>query len=94
MTTGTFDPEAFIAQARWVLARTQDHEYTTRAQNDPDAFEAMVRYIREAPASYSERYGTTRAYYRYLNIGPELRYWTMGWPVNATVVINRARRPE
>jgi len=84
-----FDAEGFIARAPWRFAKTmadQPHEYTQRKDNPRDDFEAMVVHIREH--GYRERYG--RNYYKYLNVG-EWRYWTMGWPVTVTIIINRTR---
>ena len=83
-----FEPEAFIAQAPWRFAKTmpeQPHEYTTRGETPDEEFEAFVRFIREH--GYRARYG--RNVYTYLKLG-DWRYWTMGWPVAQTRIINRA----
>lgn len=89
-------PELFIEGSVWVLAKTtQDHEYTVKAADSkapamsPDSFEWFVAYIREH--GYPAKYG--RQTYIYLEVG-EWRYWTMGWPVEQTKLINRARIDE
>ena len=47
----------------------------------------MVRHIREH--GYRARFG--RNTYTYFEPGDGYRYWTMGWPVEKTTLINRAR---
>lgn len=84
----------FIARRRWREAvtyrKTAPHEYTVRewevgapANQDFDRFTILVR-----------RFGYADFFYRtrhiYWAIGG-FKYWTMGWPVEQTVVINRAR---
>lgn len=79
---------AFVARAPWRFAATMPevpHEYTLRRQHDPQVFEAAVRFIREhgRPARWGR---TTRIYFEL----DGKRYWTMGWPVEQTIVLNRA----
>lgn len=85
---------AFIADRLWREAttyrNTAPHEYTvrewrpdTKGQSDFDAFVTAIR-----------RFGYADFYYRVRHIYwavDEWKYWTMGWPVAETVVINRAR---
>ena len=85
---------AFIARRRWQEAisyrTTAPHEYTVRqwlpapdAQAEFDRFVALIR-----------RCGYADFYYRIRHIYwavDEFKYWTMGWPVAETTVINRAR---
>jgi hypothetical protein len=84
----------FIARRRWREAVTYresaPHEYTIRgwqsgetANQDFDEFATLVR-----------RFGYADYFYRIRHIYWVVdghRYWTMGWPIEETVVINRAR---
>jgi len=84
-----FVPEQFVAKAPWRFAKTMadtPHEYTVRGQTPDEEFEAFVRYTREH--GYKARFG--RSTYMYLNLDG-WKYWTMGWPVEKTIVINRAK---
>ena len=85
---------AFVASRRWQDAvtyrETAPHEYTVRTWR-PDAggqrdFEQFAAFIR--------RFGHADFYYRrrhlYWDVD-EQKYWTMGWPLDETTVINRAR---
>jgi hypothetical protein len=84
---------AFVAAAPWRFASTMPevpHEYTLRRQAaDPARFEEAVRFIREH--GYPARWGrATHTYYDH----DGKKYWTMGWPVEQTVVLNRADLEE
>lgn len=84
----------FIAQRTWREAvtyrKTAPHEYTIRswmigaqANQDFDQFTICVR-----------RFGYADFFYKIRHIYwevDEFKYWTMGWPVDQTVVINRTR---
>ena len=84
----------FISQRRWQEAvsyrDTAPHEYTVgkwlpgnAANADFDRFVTLIR-----------RCGYADFYYRIRHIYwavDEQKYWTMGWPVAETTVINRAR---
>ncbi|MBL8199771.1 MAG: hypothetical protein JNK40_02255 [Chromatiales bacterium] len=84
----------FIAARRWREAvtyrETAPHEYVVRkwesgAQGQAD-FDRFVTCIR--------RFGYAEFYYRVRHIYwaiDDHKYWTMGWPIEETVVINRAR---
>jgi hypothetical protein len=83
----------FIAGRRWQEASTYrataPHEYTIRTwmagDNASRDFDGFVIFIR--------RFGYADFYYRIRHIYwalDEFKYWTMGWPVGETVVINRA----
>jgi hypothetical protein len=79
---------AFVHRAPWTFAKTMpqwQHEYTLRRQHNPATFEAAVRFIREH--GYRARWG--RAIRTYVNLDGK-RYWTMGAPVEQTILINRA----
>jgi hypothetical protein len=84
----------FIRRRRWKEAvtyrKTAPHEYTIRDWQ-PDAgavaeFEAFAEMIR--------RFGYADFFYKVRHIYwavDEFKYWSMGWPIAETVVINRAR---
>jgi hypothetical protein len=78
---------AFVGMHRWVFARTMPwnpHEYTLRRNTNDATFEAAVRYIRQ--------YGVMETYggnpYRVLHCRGH-KYWTMGAPLEVTILINR-----
>ena len=84
----------FVARRTWrdavTYRETAPHEYIVRSweqhdQGDRD-FACFVGFIR--------RFGFADYYYRirhiYWALG-DFKYWTMGWPVEQTTVINRAR---
>jgi hypothetical protein len=83
---------SFVAGAAWTYARTMPetpHEYTLRRQHDELTFERAVAYVRAA--GYDARWKGRRN--RYLE-HDGWRYWTLGAPLAATVVLNRARVDE
>jgi hypothetical protein len=80
---------AFVRQAPFRFAKTMPeipHEYTTRKETDEADFERFVQAIREL--GYRAKFGKNA--YTYLDLGG-YRYWTMGWPVAKTIVLNRTR---
>ena len=86
--------QEFIAQRRWREAvtyrETAPHEYVVRdwekgAQGNRD-FDRFVVSIRRF--GYADLYYEVRHIYWAID---EFKYWTMGWPVEQTTVINRAR---
>lgn len=86
------DIRGFIANHEWTFAKTMPqipHWYTLRrkAMRDED-FAAFVQEIRfrGIPRQFG---GQT---YTYLDID-DWTYWTMGAPVEETILINRARLP-
>jgi hypothetical protein len=76
----------YIARVRWQKAKSQDfpHSYTVR-EWFPDDFEQAVLIIRH--------YGVAERFYNktylYLHLDG-LKYWTMGFPVDETIIINCA----
>jgi hypothetical protein len=85
---------AFIAARNWREAvtyrETAPHEYVLRkwevGEEGQAAFDRFVTSIR--------RFGYADFFYKVRHIYwvvDEHKYWTMGWPVDETVVINRAR---
>lgn len=79
-----------ITSSHWTFAKTMPHiphEYTLRrAAPDVPLFERFVMYIRAHGYEKSWR-GTPR---RYLDIDG-WSYWSMGAPLEETILINRAR---
>jgi hypothetical protein len=84
----------FLRARRWKDAvtyrKTAPHEYVVRDwERDADGtadFERFVVFIR--------RFGYADFFYRVRHIYwavDEHKYWTMGWPIDETTVINRAR---
>jgi hypothetical protein len=86
--------QGFIAQRSWREAKTYrntaPHEYVVRAwetdkQGDLD-FDRFVVLVRRF--GYADFFYQVRHIYWAID---EFKYWTMGWPVDETTVINRAR---
>jgi hypothetical protein len=89
-------PEEFVSGSGWRFARTMPecpHEYTVRDLEGGGAkttamgeaeFEWFVRLIREK-GELDEWGGQIKPY---LRVG-DWRYWTMGYPVGETTIINR-----
>jgi len=82
----------FIQSVTWTYAYTMPewpHEYIVRYKVDKDLFLEMVRHIRE--------YGYKGSFYEktltYFKEGSKV-YWTMGEPIEKTIVINRCREED
>ncbi len=66
------------------------HEYTRRKDwPSESSFEWVVRFIREN--GVQEKFGRKTFTYLYAN---GFKYWTMGSPVDRTILINRAKVNE
>jgi len=83
----------FVQDHHWTVAKTMPwapHEYTLRRNctgpQDESDFERVVLGIRSL--GYEEKYGKS-TYIRYDLDG--WKYWTMGAPLDQTILINRAR---
>jgi len=77
---------------RWIFARTMSenpHEYTLRREWEDDAFVRVVRYIRE----HGYRAVFKGRAYMQLDVNEHF-YWTMGAPLDQTILINRKVRRE
>jgi hypothetical protein len=88
------DFRCFIGKRNWRYAKTMPqwpHEYTVRRFDDPlddqALFEAAVRLIRTQ--GESRIFVPTRKTSIYLDVDGR-QYWTMGAPVEETIIINRA----
>ena len=79
----------FVEAENWTYAKTMPewpHEYLVRDRVDEDLFVALVTHIRIS--GYAGRF-----YNRPMTYFAEngLVYWTMGAPIDETVIINRCR---
>lgn len=81
----------FIELNTWIFAKTMPenpHWYVVRSQcNDEEAFKGFVMHIREFGCSVLFE---GREYICF-DVG-EFKYWTMGCPLESTVIINRASK--
>jgi hypothetical protein len=82
----------FVDSEQWTFAKTMPdwpHEYLVRHRVDTPLFEILVRHIR--------KHGVEKLFYGrkliYFAEHGQL-YWTMGAPINETVIINRCREEE
>lgn len=86
----TKELEEFIERHRWTFAKTMahiPHEYVVRQKvRDDESFNRFVITIRSE--GYTEYFG--RKPFKYLNVG-DYKYWTMGSPLEQTIIINRAK---
>jgi hypothetical protein len=84
---------ALIDANTWVFARTMPHcphYYTLRKNWADDAdFAWLVAFIRAH--GFREKYG--KSWYTSCVVDGQ-KYWTMGWPVEQTTIINRKPHPE
>ena len=82
----------FIDRETWTFAKTMPdwpHEYLVRERVDEDLFVAMVEHIRA--------YGDEGRFYKkrityFADNG--MIYWTMGAPVEETIIINRCKEED
>jgi len=93
-STGSPLPEPllqFIDSCRWTFAtryaETWPHEYIVRKDVNEDLFVRLVGHIREH--GYEGRFYRMRITY-FEEDG--MVYWTMGSPINNTIIINRCKR--
>lgn len=88
------DFKRFVGERSWRFAKTMPqwpHEYTVRRFDDPHdeqvLFEEAVAFIRmRGQRRTFEETGKSSAY---LDVDGR-QYWTMGAPVEETIIINRA----
>jgi hypothetical protein len=86
------DLRRFVDVERWTYAKTMQewpHEYLVRERVDEGLFERMVNHIR-ANGYEGCFYETKITYYEESG----LVYWTMGAPLNETIIINRCRKED
>lgn len=79
-----------LTKAKFHFAKTMSnipHSYTRKREwSDSDLFEEVVMFIREN--GVRERFYSKT--YTYFYDG-DYKYWTMGSPINETILINRAK---
>lgn len=84
----------FIHNNEWVFAKTMPeapHEYVVKNKLSPfykTQFERLAKYIRIF--GRTERYLGTHPARQYLYVGG-YKYWTMGAPIQSTIILNRAQ---
>jgi hypothetical protein len=80
---------SFVRESKWTFAKSMPqtpHEYTLRRDAKDEAlFERVVIHIRQV--GYQQKWGNST--YTYLDIDG-WQYWTMGSPLDQTILINRA----
>jgi hypothetical protein len=82
----------FIDSTQWTYAKTMPewpHEYIVRDRVDRALFEQLVCHIREN--GYEGRFYQKSITY-YDESG--MVYWTMGAPLEETIIINRCRKED
>jgi hypothetical protein len=88
----TEELRSFVANSRWKFAKTMPktpHYYTLRDESPDEAtFVHFVLHIRQH--GYKAKFGKTT--YSYFDLDG-WQYWTMGSPLPATILINRAKLP-
>ncbi len=82
----------FAAEQVWTFAKTMPewpHEYLVRDRVDEGLFIRMVEHIR-AHGYEGTFYQKTIVYYEEAG----MVYWTMGAPLDTTIIINRCRKED
>mgnify|MGYP001128389127 CR=1 FL=1 len=80
----------FIQETKWAYARTMPkwpHAYIIRDRVDEELFLQLVEHIR-AHGYQGKFYKMNITYYDFEG----MTYWTMGSPIDETVIINRCRK--
>ena len=88
----SYPPELrdFVNREAWTYAKTMPqwpHEYIVRERVDEDLFVKLVKHIRTH--GYEGNFYRRKIIY-YDEDG--LTYWTMGAPVEETIIINRCKK--
>jgi hypothetical protein len=86
------DLKRFVADEQWTYAKTMPawpHEYLVRDRVDKELFERMVTHIRSN--GYEGPFYQKKLVY-FEEDG--LVYWTMGAPLEETIIINRCRKED
>jgi hypothetical protein len=86
------DLRRFVTDEQWTYAKTMPdwpHEYLVRKRVDEKLFERTVMHIRSNGLE-------GRFYQRKITYYEEggLVYWTMGSPLDQTIIINRCRKED
>jgi len=85
--------KAFVTEEKWTFAKTYaqtwPHEYLVRERVDEELFVQLVQHIRVH--GYKGRfYDQTYTYFE----EDGLVYWTMGAPVEETIIVNRCTKEQ
>ncbi len=86
------DLREFIDSSQWTFAKTMPewpHEYIVRERVDESLFVRLVRHIR-ANGYEAKFYRKSITYYD----DRGLIYWTMGAPLEETIIINRCKKED
>lgn len=84
--------KTLVDTEQWTFAKTMPqwpHEYLVRKNVDEDLFEDLVRHIREHGFK-GHFYRKTMTYFA----EDGMLYWTMGEPVDRTIIINRCKEED
>jgi hypothetical protein len=84
------DFKNFISSSQWIFAKTMPqnpHWYTLRKNCNDSMFCNAVMFIREQG---NQVYFKGKPYIQYTIDG--FTYWTMGSPIDQTILINRAKQ--
>ena len=82
----------FIDSSHWTFAKTMPewpHEYIVRERVDEELFVQLVRHIR-ANGYEGKFYRKSITYF----VEGGMVYWTMGAPLEETIIINRCRKED
>jgi hypothetical protein len=83
----------FVTSCRWTFAKTYastwPHEYIVRDHVDEDLFIQLVQHIR-AHGYEGSFYAKLITYFD----EDGLVYWTMGSPINKTIIVNRCKTEQ
>jgi hypothetical protein len=82
----------FIESSKWTFAKMMPewpHEYIVRENGDENLFVELVHHIR-ANGYKGKFYRTIITYYD----DGEMVYWTMGAPIEETIIINRCKKVD
>jgi hypothetical protein len=85
------DPIAFIESVPWTYASTSwhPHAYIVKRNVDAQSFDELALHIRLH--GRLGRWGAKNLHW-YLHLPDHgFYYWTMGWPLVETIIINRAK---
>lgn len=91
-TTLPDDLREFVDSSAWTFAKTMPdwpHEYLVRDRVDEGLFVCLVEHVR-AHGYEGHFYQKTIVYYE----DAGMVYWTMGAPLDETIIINRCRKED
>lgn len=80
----------FIKKARWQTSKDGSHQYTVRVWNSNSEFDEAIRNI--ISTGIEGKFWKKTYLYSYQDDG--YKYWTMGNPIDETIIINRTKWVE